>query len=452
MPTPNTGGISPNLLAKLRQTLAECCAATLFATDHNLRVFFLDKRLSAYKDNLPQATSLTERIEFLIEYLHNRNHNGKFVLVTFLEAVQERQPSGDNYAHSLSELTKKVELELISNTSPVASTTTTPTISGCPKPPAPPDYFGGRDVPLAELTARLKTGQTTAIVAVAGLGGIGKTTLAKKLANDLYNQKMFKAILWADIGREPQSAQTILENWAISYADDKYQAGDKPLAVIISQVKSLLEGVIAAQCEDRPPLSRTLVVLDDVWDNGLEVVRSIKQACPSNSTVLITSRNHNVATNLDATIQNLDKLAPLEAANLLKQYLPTISDTTLLQKLGVALGGHPLALTLAARRIKKAENPDKTRVIKEHLAEYQQKLPTGIEFRQLKLDQAQGREDNLTLVLSYSYAGLAEADKARFRALGVLAYDQPFDKGILAALWDLGGVEHSIDHVPCGQC
>jgi tetratricopeptide (TPR) repeat protein len=316
----------------------------------------------------------------------------------------------------------------------------------CPTPPVRPEFFGGRDVPLAELTEKLKAGQTTAIVAVAGLGGIGKTTLAKELANVLHEQKMFKAVLWADIGRELQATVTMLENWAVSFADDKYQAGNKSLDVVTNQVKSLLEALIAAECADCPPLNRTLVVLDDVWDNGLDLVRTLKQACPANSTVLITSRSRNVVYNLkvnDAAIQNLDRLTPSEAADLLRQYLPTISDTSLLEKLGAALGGHPLALTLAATRINKAASPNKAKVLKQHLAEYQQKLPIGIEFQKLKLDQAEGREDNLTLVLSYSYAELAEADRARFRALGVLAYDQPFDKGILAALWDLEDEEQA---------
>jgi tetratricopeptide (TPR) repeat protein len=324
------------------------------------------------------------------------------------------------------------------------ATTTIPTTNSiaqrvCPTPPPPPEYFGGRDVPLAELTEKLKAGQTTAIVAVAGLGGIGKTTLARKVANELYKQQAFRAVLWADIGRDPQPL-TILESWA-SYADHAFQAGDKPLSVLTLQVKNLLQGVITEKCQECQSLpNRTLVVLDDVWDNGLEAVRLLKQACPSDATVLITSRSRNVAVNLRASVQPLGKLNSVEAVALLLEYLPD-SDTSKLTELGQALGGHPLALTLAANRILKAEIPN--RALAQHLKEYQAKLPTGIEFKQLKLDQAAGREDNLTLVLSYSYEDLAEADRTHFRALGVLTYDQPFDKGILAALWELEGEEQA---------
>src|SRR5437899_982723 len=65
-------------------------------------------------------------------------------------------------------------------------------VRACPTPPVEPDHFGGRDVALAEITEKLKRGQTSVITAVHGLGGIGKTTLAKKAANVLYRDKTFR--------------------------------------------------------------------------------------------------------------------------------------------------------------------------------------------------------------------------------------------------------------------
>jgi hypothetical protein len=61
-----------------------------------------------------------------------------------------------------------------------------------------------------------------------------------------------------------------------------------------------------------------------------------------------------------------------------------------LGELGQVLGGHPLALTLAARRILKAK-PNPSQALAQHLKEYQTKLPTGVEFTQLKLNQAAGK-------------------------------------------------------------
>jgi len=49
---------------------------------------------------------------------------------------------------------------------------------------SPPEYFGGRDAVYHELAGQLRSG--AGLTAVQGLGGIGKTTLARQLAYDLH--------------------------------------------------------------------------------------------------------------------------------------------------------------------------------------------------------------------------------------------------------------------------
>ena len=70
----------------------------------------------------------------------------------------------------------------------------------CPAPLAPPTHFGGRDTELTHLKQRLKSEETVAITSVEGLGGIGKTTVARQLAYDLYQEgDCFRAVLWLDV-------------------------------------------------------------------------------------------------------------------------------------------------------------------------------------------------------------------------------------------------------------
>ncbi len=314
----------------------------------------------------------------------------------------------------------------------------------CPSPPSRPDNFGGRATDLEELKTRLKSTVGNSLISIQGLGGIGKTVLARQLAHELfYNDKVFRAVLWADVTLNP-SPLNLLLSWA-SYADDNFTPGSQPLPQLARQVKAMLEGLIKDQCEACEP-PRTLVVLDDVWDNGVDTVRLLREACPAESTVLITSRSNALAIRLGAQNLGLGRLENSEGVDLLKTYLPS-ADPKVLAELSEVLGGHPLALALAAKRVLSKANQVKALV--EQVVAYRSGLAAGTDFSKLKLEQGEGREDNLTLALSYSLSELEKDDQARFLALGVLAYNQPFNLPMLAALWDVDAsdVEDYCDHL-----
>jgi len=306
----------------------------------------------------------------------------------------------------------------------------------CPKPPAPPAHFGGRDVVLQSLKDKIKRGEMVALTAINGAGGIGKTTLARMLAHQMYTDKVFWAVLWADVTRSPD-AIGILRGWATGYADSSFSTENLKEDQIVTVVKALLDSVISEQCELCEP-SRVLVVLDDVWDNGLDAARLIQKACPENATVLITTRSEQLANSLHAHQEPLGYLEPKDAAALLTKYLPA-ADADALQTLGMALGGHALALELTARRIEnEAGRPGQTleSAVIRAVVDYQRGIPAGTLFADLKLEPGEKREDNLTKALALSYDDLKPLEQKRFRALGVLAYDAPFDQIILAALWE----------------
>ncbi len=312
-----------------------------------------------------------------------------------------------------------------------------PQVRSCPAPYAPPEYFGGRDGPMADLKARLRSGQTTMITAVQGMGGMGKTTLARQLAHDLYHnpkEKIFRAVLWADVTQAP-NLTNILSNWA-RFAEPKFDPGGTQAADLAEMVRIMLTEVIAEKCATCEP-SRVLVVLDDVWDNSVEEVRLLQRACPSNATILLTSRSDGLAVRLQTQTVPLSGVKDGDSVALLKTYLDWASDADLL-KLAQLLGGHPLALSLAARRVK-SRRSNQPAALKNHLAEYETGLPAGISFADLDWDDSTSlnKLDNLTLAFSYSYEDLSEAEKGYFRGLGALAYAQPFDISLLAAVWEV---------------
>jgi hypothetical protein len=69
-------------------------------------------------------------------------------------------------------------------------------------PPRPPDHFTGREADLAKFTRLLTAGQNVAITALHGMGGIGKTSLALKLA-ERTRDDFPGGVLWWSLGPEP---------------------------------------------------------------------------------------------------------------------------------------------------------------------------------------------------------------------------------------------------------
>jgi tetratricopeptide (TPR) repeat protein len=304
----------------------------------------------------------------------------------------------------------------------------------CPIPSEEPAHFGGRDALLNDLIKILTKGEGCAITALKGIGGMGKTTLARVLANRLYKEKVFRAVLWADVTRNPNFV-TLINGWA-QYADSAFETKNQSHEQIALRVKTLLDELIAEECDACEP-SRVLVVLDDVWENGKNVARLLMQ---------ITTRSEALARDLDVQLlKSLDRLPEAEAAQLLRSYLPE-TDEQNLRRLGKALGGHPLAMELAARRILKEQGRDDlSTTLARCVAEYEQHIPEGTPFATLKLEQGEEEDDNLTRSLYHSYEVLSVADQGRFRALGVVAYDELFDVPLLQALWQSATPEDNCD-------
>ncbi|MDX1994019.1 MAG: NB-ARC domain-containing protein [bacterium] len=308
----------------------------------------------------------------------------------------------------------------------------------CPTPPHRPTHFGGRDVPLAELRTRLRDGTLTAITAVHGGGGIGKTTLALQLANEVYADDTFAAVLWATVGQQPDTRR-ILRDWLSKYCGEAdFPEGSSDLA---GYIRPRLEKAVREECARQ---GRVLLVLDDVWagedEAGVKCVRLLCEAVPAGAVVLMTTRVEALARKARASVVTLDYFAPEEGAAVLKT-VDDFKDLTddLLKTLSIALGGHALSLDLAARRITLERRPGETMAARfERLTkDYAAGIPAGSLFATLQLGEGDQKEDNLERSLELSYNVLKPDAQRHFCALGILAYDTGFSPQLLGALWGL---------------
>uniref|UniRef100_A0A0D9XVP9 Uncharacterized protein n=1 Tax=Leersia perrieri TaxID=77586 RepID=A0A0D9XVP9_9ORYZ len=197
---------------------------------------------------------------------------------------------------------------------------------------------------VGRLTANLTFAPANIMVfAVVGAGGIGKTTLAKKVFNDEAIQERFDRKIWLSVTQEVNEVELL--RTAIKFAGGA-GAGD-------SCNKSLLVPALVDAIRDKT----FLLVLDDVWSdrawNGL--LKAAFSHGAAGSRVLVTTRHDAVARGMQAAqpFHHVDLLSPEDAWSLLKKQIVSsemdeveIDET--LKDIGMEIiekcGGLPLAV------------------------------------------------------------------------------------------------------------
>ncbi|XP_075673448.1 putative disease resistance protein At1g50180 [Castanea sativa] len=220
----------------------------------------------------------------------------------------------------------------------------------------------------------LKEEEGIRVASICGMGGLGKTTLAKMVYHDQKVKQHFGRRAWVYISQQCQRRQ-VWEDILIGLS----QMGK-------DEIRKLNEADIVDKLHHVQKERRCLVVLDDIWND--ESWNNLRHAFPfkdTKSKILLTSRIQQVSRYVDpgGFLYELQPLNDATSLELLEKIVLSrrkdFVTKTYMEEFGKEIigycGGLPLAITtlggLLATKQKREEWEDVLRHVKSHLYEEQ---------------------------------------------------------------------------------
>ncbi|KAF4378016.1 hypothetical protein G4B88_004623, partial [Cannabis sativa] len=253
------------------------------------------------------------------------------------------------------------------------------------------ESFDSRRVILENIMAAVRDANRSRI-GLHGMGGLGKTMLAKEIARQAKEEKLFSTVVITTISQTPNIKEI------------QQHIAEKLDVTIFSQIESISKRAEVLQQRLKPE-NRILLILDDIWrELNLEEI-GIHDGCK----ILVTSRYAHVLHNMGMAESDVFLIKALESSEAISLFKKIIGDTkvennayynALAVKIVDECGGLPISISTVAHALK--FNMDSLFMWEDALQRLQSSNFTGIGEMRDKV--------YLSIRLSYDFLGRHEEE------------------------------------------
>ncbi|CAJ2671511.1 unnamed protein product [Trifolium pratense] len=278
------------------------------------------------------------------------------------------------------------------------------------------------------------------VIPIVGIGGMGKTTLAKSVFNDKRMDKLFRLKMWVHVSDDFDIRKIIIK--IINSATASFLTSSSTPSSGLAHLENInnLDIVqLVSRLKQKLSGQKFLVVLDDVWNDNrakwLELKDLIKVGAPG-SKIIVTTRSNYIASMMgDVSSYDLKGLSPKDCLSLFVKWAFNEGEEE----------KHPNLVKIGKEIVKKCQGvPLAVRTLGSSLFS---KFDTSKwEYvRDSEMWNLEQKNDDILPALKLSYDQMPLYLRQCFHYFSLYPKDHIFDSYVMCSLWVAHGLVQSLN-------